>query len=173
MTENARSRAARLDAEDRPLEAAAAYEEALAEADADLDLFLKLAGIYLVCQDFGYIAAKKLADTFVAKAWQRYDEVLDEAERRFGACDRIEFWRHYGRWRVLLDEAEVPKLRDIHLRGRVPESCLVSGEPGDKELLARIRKLYESLSDQNSIIARDLRSIAESRLQTARNRGQS
>ena len=167
MTENARSRAAGLDAEDRPLEAATAYEEALATEDADLDLYLRLAGIYLVCQDFGYISAKKLSDAFVAQAWQRYNEVLDEAERRFGTSDRIEFWRHYGRWRVLLDETEVPKLRDIHLRGSVPETCLVSGEPGDNELLAKVRELYELLSDQNSIIARDLRSIAKSRLQMA------
>ena len=163
MTENARNRAARLDAEDRPLEAATAYEEALAAADADLDLYLRLAGIYLVCQDVGYISAKKLSYTFVAQAWQRYNEVLDEAERRFGASDRIEFWRHYGRWRVLLDETEVPQLRDILLRGSVPEACLVSGEPDDKELLAKVRELHESLSDQNSIIARDLHSIAQSR----------
>ena len=93
-----------LDAQDLPLEAARAYEEAIASSDADFDTFINLAVLYFVCVDGGYAAHHGLSQEFVDHAWERAYELLDEAESKFGKQTEIAFWRHYFRF-VVLGEA--------------------------------------------------------------------
>ena len=50
----AKEKALALDAQDLPLEAAQAYEEAIAASDADVETFINLAVLYFVCVDGGY-----------------------------------------------------------------------------------------------------------------------
>ncbi|OGK97777.1 MAG: hypothetical protein A3I14_08860 [Candidatus Rokubacteria bacterium RIFCSPLOWO2_02_FULL_73_56] len=92
---SASEEAAMWDAQERPVEAVEAYERAIAEPDAGLDTFLNLALLYLECTDPSYIHHHKLSGFLVAAAEQRMPEVLEEAERRFGASSEIEFWKLY------------------------------------------------------------------------------
>ena len=91
-----RELALRLDALQRPLEAAWAYEIALTSPDADLDLFLNLAVLYFECQDFGFASNHKLSQEFTSGCWIRLFESLAIAEERFGKTTEIDFWRLYA-----------------------------------------------------------------------------
>ena len=104
---NARDKALRLDAEERPREAAAAYEVAIEVADSDLETYLNLAVLYWVATDFGYAGYHKLENAFVERAGRRDHEILDEGERRFGSNNEIDFWRYYFDY-VSLGEAARP-----------------------------------------------------------------
>jgi hypothetical protein len=50
----AKEKALKLDAQDLPLDAAQAYEEAVAASEADFETFMNLAVLYFVCTDGGY-----------------------------------------------------------------------------------------------------------------------
>lgn len=93
-----RDKAAAFDAQDLPAEAAQAYEQAIAEGDADLDTYIDLAVLYFECNDEGYYAYHHLSDDFIERAWNRTFELLDEAESNFGKHAEIEFWRHFFRY---------------------------------------------------------------------------
>ena len=86
------------DARDEPVEAARAYEEALAAGDADLDTHLNLAVLLFVCNDFGYLSHHHLSWEFVGYAETRMFEVLDAARRRWGRQSDVEFWERYFRF---------------------------------------------------------------------------
>ena len=94
----AKEKALMLDAQDLPLDAAQAYEEAIAASDADFETFMNLAVLYFVCTDGGYAAHHNLSPEFVNDAWDRAYELLDEAESRFGNQAEMTFWRHYFRF---------------------------------------------------------------------------
>ncbi len=93
--------ARKFDAQDCPIEATWAYELAIREPIADLDLYFDLVGVYFACQDGGYVAAHRLNSEFIGSAYYRLFEILDEAEARFGTHTEIEFWRLYVREIVL------------------------------------------------------------------------
>ena len=84
-----------LDGEERPIEAANAYEAAIKRFDVDLETYLNLAVIYWVATDCGYFSFHQLPVDFVMKAERRARELLDEAERRFGDHNEIDFWCYY------------------------------------------------------------------------------
>ena len=90
-----RDKAAALDAKEQPVEAAEAYEAAIAKSEADLDTYLNLAVLYFVCNDGGYAAHHKLSEPFLNKAWNRMTDLLDEAAQRFGPSAEISFWKRY------------------------------------------------------------------------------
>lgn len=85
----------RFDAEDQPVEAARAYEQAITASEADLDTYINLALLYSVSNDFGYAAQHHLPQSFVTVAWDRMFEVLDAAEQRFGPHPEVTFWKEY------------------------------------------------------------------------------
>ncbi|WP_152541373.1 hypothetical protein [Kallotenue papyrolyticum] len=87
--------AASFDARDQPVEAAQAYEMAIASSEADLDTYINLAVLYFVCNDGGYAAHHKLSQSFLSVAWDRAFELLDEAELRFGEHPETSFWKLY------------------------------------------------------------------------------
>jgi hypothetical protein len=87
--------ALRFDEEDRPVDAIAAYQRAIADPNADLELYLNLAALYFTCADFGYSShhhiPSDITDTCLAQA----ETVLSEASSRFGEHPEISFWRRY------------------------------------------------------------------------------
>ncbi len=93
-----RDEAATFDAQDRPMEAAHAYEAAIAAGDADLETYLDLAVLYFECIDGGYMAHHRLPVDFLQTAWDGMLTTLDAAERRYGAHSEITFWRRYFRY---------------------------------------------------------------------------
>ena len=84
-----------LDARERPVEAAWAYEIAIQSTKAQIDLFLNLVVLYFQCADYGYQSHHHLRDDFVDGCWTRSFQVLDMAERLFGEQTEIQFWRAY------------------------------------------------------------------------------
>ncbi len=53
--------ATHFDREERPMEAAWAYELAITAPEADLELYLDLVGLYLSCEDSGFASAHGLS----------------------------------------------------------------------------------------------------------------
>ena len=84
-----------MDAAERPIEAVAAYEEAITAPDAGLDSFLDLAVLYFCCYDFGYAAHHQLPDDLFRNTWDGIDATLDAAITRFGSHPEILCWRMY------------------------------------------------------------------------------
>lgn len=87
--------ALRFDSLEQPLEAAWAYEVAIQEPSARIELFLNLAVLYFEFNDFGYAAFHKLSEDVVGAAWDRGIAVLDLAESRHGPDTEVVFWREY------------------------------------------------------------------------------
>jgi hypothetical protein len=84
-----------MDAQERPVEAAWAYEIAIQGPQAELGLFLNLAVLYFACEDTGYSSHHHLEMDFVGAAYDRIHKILDAAENRFGSQTEINFWRLY------------------------------------------------------------------------------
>ncbi len=87
-----------LDAEDNPVVAADACEQCIAAGVATLDDYVNLAVLYFVCNDGGDAAHHQLDVAFLERAWTRMDDVLQDAEDRFGPHPEITFWRRYCPW---------------------------------------------------------------------------
>ncbi len=88
---------------DLPVEAAEAYEAAYqAEGESfSLDDYLEVAVLYFVCDDYGYICAKKLPDAFARSAYSNAKLWLQRARARFGEHPEIRFWELYIDFKVL------------------------------------------------------------------------
>jgi hypothetical protein len=152
------------DSEDRPIDAADAYEEAVKEADADLDLYMNLASLYFVCTDGGYASYHHLSNEFVNKAWERAMQLLDEAESRFGRNDEIEFWRRYFCFISLgEDESIMERERFTSSRSLVPYFYLFLSGDG-KDYYSEAQKLLEQVLNGNTAKERYIKSILESRV---------
>ena len=156
--------ALKLDAEDRPIEASAAYEEAVKEVDADLDLYIDLAMLYFVCTDGGYASYHHLSNEFVDRAWERAMQLLDEAESRFGRNDEVEFWRRYFCFITLgEDESIMERERFISSRSLIPYFYLFLSGDG-KAYYSEAQKLLEQMANGKTAKERYIKSILESRV---------
>jgi hypothetical protein len=113
MAMNLNQMAASLDAADKPIEAAQAYEQVIASSTANLDTYVNLAVLYFVCNDGGYAAYHKLSRDFVGRAWDRAFELLDEAERRFGRKAEIDFWRKYFAFILLGEDPSYEEIEQL------------------------------------------------------------
>ena len=87
--------ARKLDAIDSPAQAAWAYEKSLVANDSELADYMNLAALYFTCMDGGYSAYHHLEPPFIETAEQRFFELLDEAEKKWGSDAEIIFWRHF------------------------------------------------------------------------------
>jgi hypothetical protein len=155
--------AARLDAQERPSEAAWAYELAIQEPDAKLHVFIDLAVLYFVCSDFGYASAKHLPAEFVNAAYERIFAVLDAAERRWGSKVEIDFWRLYIPARILGDEEPEEAYRRLAAR----DDALLPGVQlfqlsGGAEHAESVKTLWSIVKDATTERGRYLRSVMES-----------
>lgn len=81
------------DKEKEILTAIRLYEEMLDSGDAELIDYLNLTVIYFNCMDLGYASAHKVGRDIEERASSRALEILDIAEKLFGANDELTFWR--------------------------------------------------------------------------------
>ena len=153
-----------LDAQQRPVEAAEAYEVAIREPRAELDLFLNLAALYAVSIDVGFLAAHRLPDEFVGRAHARAVQVIDEAASRFGETTDIAFWRTYVDFLV---GREVPPGTYEGLAQRGDSLLPLYGlflQSGGTRYRAEAEALRDQMKDRQSERARLLHSVLESAL---------
>lgn len=87
--------ARQLDVQDRPVEAAEAYERAIGESNEGSEPYLNVAVIYLQCADPGYAAFHHLSPAVTAHAERRFFELLEQAHKRFPNDGEARFWRLY------------------------------------------------------------------------------
>jgi hypothetical protein len=162
---NSKELALKLDAEDKPIEAVKAYEEAIKEPGADLDIYLNLAVLYFVCTDFGYAAHHHLPDELFDKAWERMISLLDEAESRFDKNDEVDFWRRYFRYIGLGNDESVMEREPLKSStSLIPYFYLFKSGNGD-EYRSEAEKLYELVADETSAKKRYIKSILESNVE--------
>ncbi len=140
-----------LDAEDNSV--ADAYEQCIAAGVATLDDYLNLAVLYFVCNDGGYAAHHHLDVAFLETAWTRMEDVLQNAEDRFGPHLEITFWRRYCPWSLGMADTRpnVAECVGLLTSGEtlVPAFYLVgaSAEVGSDEVI-RHKALAERLLDE-------------------------
>lgn len=148
------------DAEERPVQAADAYEQAIAAADVSLEAYLNLAVLYFECLDFGYVSYHRLGDDFVARAARRMTEVLDEAQTRFGQNSEIEFWRRYFRYVHAGAEPFVDACRTIAASGTslVPYFYLFAATDGQL-YRQEAGRLFESVALGKTARERHIKSV--------------
>lgn len=165
----AKERAAALDEQDRPLDAIQAYETAIREPDADIETYLNLAVLYFVCRDFGYLTYHRLPNEFVDTAWRRANELLDEAEVRFGRHAEIDFWNKYFRFVVLGEEPFYEECLKLAREGSslIPYFHLFTSPEGE-QYRDEVRRLFESVRDGSTAKKRYIKGIVESRLKAVR-----
>lgn len=146
-----------------PVNAAWAYEVALQHPDADLELCLNLAALYLAASDGGYLAHHRLADAFVRASLDRAGEVLRMAEERFGAHTEIEFWRLYLREQVLYEDVPDPAYEALARRGDslMPHYRLYVGSGGAR-FRDEARALWARVRDGATERQRYVRSVLQS-----------
>lgn len=152
------------DARERPLEAAWAYEIALAQGDMELDLVLDLAVLYFVCLDFGYATRHNLPEEFVSGAWTRAFQVLEVGNDRFGANTDLEFWKCYFSSVYVRDEGiEDLSARLLHNSDSLlPAAYLFLA--GEKEFEGQALELLESVKNGSTERERYIKSILEAEL---------
>ena len=114
-------RARAMDVAERPVEAIAAYEQAVTEPDTELNVFLDLAVLYFVCFDFGYAAHHRLPDDLMRSTWDGFDAALDAAQERFGPHPEILCWRMYI-------DFIIGRTRDTGLDHRKLQELLATGQ---------------------------------------------
>ena len=145
-------------------EAAWAYEEAVIQPNTNLDVYLDLAVLYLELLDGGVAAHYHLSVEFQERAWNRFDELLDEAEREFGQETEIGFWRRYFHF-IHLGEEPFPEEAGRMARAG---TSLVSYfhlwmlPSGKRQYREQAQALFEQVKDGSTPRKRYIRSILES-----------
>jgi hypothetical protein len=92
---SAEADALRFDAENKPLPAIDAYEDAITEGTASLESYLNLAVLYLKCADFGYAAGHRIPDALLDGGFGKALDTLRRARERFGPRPEVRFWELY------------------------------------------------------------------------------
>lgn len=155
--------ARRFDAQDRPLEAIWAYEVSLGSGGADLDLYLDLAVLYMVCSDFGYAPYHRLMTEFVHACPQRALEVLAEGEARFGSAVEVETWRAYVREFVLFEDAPDGVYEELAARGESAlPGCMLYLRSGGRVNIDDTRVVYDEVRAGRTARQRLLKGLLES-----------
>ncbi|MBX3293838.1 MAG: hypothetical protein KF881_13200 [Acidobacteria bacterium] len=158
-------KAADFEARRLPIEAAKAYEEILKSSEATLDCYLNLAVLYFASNDYGFEVSHGLSPQFVAFAFQRMFEVLDEAEYRFGQVSDILFWRKYFKFIIFGEELSIEEVKQMarYSKSLVPyfHLCVVDAEEVDRDV---VRRLFEIVRNGDTELKRYVKGILESRL---------
>lgn len=116
------SRAAALEAAERPLEAMTAYRELVEGGEGTLEEHLSFAVLLWITTDFGFACFHDIPDEVVRDAYAEALKVLDLAEEKFGTHNEISFWRVYFPYITLGAEAQVDRAVELLRQGpsRVP-----------------------------------------------------
>ncbi|MFY9620673.1 MAG: hypothetical protein WAM70_20875 [Pyrinomonadaceae bacterium] len=155
-------KATALDAQERPVEAAEAYESVIVKSDADLDTYLNLAVLYFVCNDGGYSAHHKLSEPFLDQAWNRTSELITEAAERFGENAELKFWRRYFDFILRGADPFYPECELLVEEGTtlVPYFHLFAGPDGGK-YRDQAEKLLTSVNSGSTEKERYIKSVLE------------
>jgi hypothetical protein len=102
-----------LDAAGELLAAVSEYEKAIRSGEGDLEAYLDLAVLYFVLLDGGMISHLDLAQDFVDLAWSRANQLLDEAQERFGVNSEAEFWKRYLEFIVVGADLPLDEVRRL------------------------------------------------------------
>ena len=136
------------DREERVEEAASLYEAAI-RSDPSQDALLDLVLLYWQATDFGYRTFRRLPDSFVKRAGERFPQLLAEARRTFPTSTEVEFWGQYIPWAYLAEPFPVEDCERLFARDRtvlVPVLYLFGQSDGRQyqpeaiELLRRSRE---------------------------------
>jgi len=100
------SAARAFDRQDAPVQAIAAYENAIAAGEYDLAVLLDLVALYFTVLDPGYAAAKGVSGPLRDGGFPRLQELLGLAQAMYGRREEVEFWQLFSRERVLAQEIE-------------------------------------------------------------------
>lgn len=153
----------------QPLKAAEIYEKIIASSEADLAIYLNLVALYFVCNDGGYAAAHKLPEKFLTQAWQRVEELLDEAEQRFGWHPEIEFWRKYFKFIHLGEKFALEEYESLVKKGDtlVPYLYLYvfTGPSGRKKYALQANQLLQQVNKGATEKERYIKSVLEATIQ--------
>ena len=85
------------DAEERLVDAACAYEEALSDGSAQLTHFLNLMVLYCESMDPGINIGEDIGSEFASVAFERLDALPQEIEMRFGFSHEAQVWSEYAK----------------------------------------------------------------------------
>ncbi len=152
-----------LDANEKPVEAAAAYEAAIVSGDATLETYLNVAVLYWVATDSGYFSYHHLPDEFVIRAGRRAKDLLSKAELKFGCHNEIDFWRYYFDYVSLGHAARIDYCVDLATRGPslVPYFHLFE-LTGDRKYRSEAQALLASIEPPRTERARYVQSVLRS-----------
>jgi hypothetical protein len=153
-----------LDGQDRPIEAAEAYERAINESGG-LEAYLNVAAIYFQCADPGYAAHHHLSREFVALAARRFYEVVGQAQERFPDDGEARFWRLYYEFVHLgandfTEEAAVIASQT----GSLIPSFFLFTRPGGERYRNQALQLYHEVSRGGSARDRYIASVLRKHL---------
>ena len=155
--------ARKLDADDRLLDAIAAYEFGLQESDVTLDDYLNCALIYFALCDFGLASHLHLTMSQGEKFWNRANLLLEEAMVKYGDIPEISFWKLYFPYRYIFSEINTEEVELIAEK----DSSLVSyfyldGMPGHEDS-SEVKELYQRVCDGSTKKKRYIKSILDSK----------
>lgn len=153
-----------MDAQERPIEAAWAYEIAIQESQVELDLLLNLAVLYFAFDDTGYNSHHHLQMDFVGAAYGRIDKILDVAESRLGKQTEIDFWRLYiSEFGPPYNEPSIEDYEELSRRGDslMPYYRLYSGSNGTRHE-EEVKVLLAQVQDGSTERKRHIRSVLTS-----------
>jgi len=159
-----------LDVEDRPVEAASAYERAIDESGG-LEAHLNLAAIYFQCADPGYAARYHLSRGFIADAARRFYEIVAQAQERFPSDGEARFWGlyydfvHLGANDFTEDAAAI--IRDT---GSIVPAFFLFTRPGGERYRDQALQLYRRASEGGTARDRYVASILRKHLSAGTNR---
>ena len=93
------------------LRAAELYEASL--NDASEEALINLAVLYWQMTDYGFSTTLRLSPEVVERAGLRFNEVLDEAARKYPGSAAVAFWRRYIAWADLGDPFDAEDCRQL------------------------------------------------------------
>lgn len=165
---NAFVQALEMDAADRPVEAADAYERVVTEGVASIEAYRNLVALYVGSLDPGYSDSKGLESTFLDRAAKRIPTLIKESRIRFGQDAELEFWSRYFRFGVLGEDWNKAFPQDFLATARrtdslVPCLALFLSE-GGAQYIDKVRALLETTSTGKTLRERGLHSLAEAAL---------
>jgi hypothetical protein len=153
-----------LDTQDRPVEAAQAYETAINESSGGLEAHLNVAVIYFLCADPGYAARHRLSREFIAQSASRFYEVIAQAQEHFPRDGEGKFWRlyydfvHLGANEFVEEAAAI--VRDT---GAIVPFFYLFTRPGGERYRDQALQLYTRASQGNTTKDRYIVSVLSKR----------
>jgi hypothetical protein len=158
-----------LDREDKPVEAARAYEAAYEAAATNLSLddYMCAAVLYFTCTDFGYSSSKALPEEFARDAYAKAKSWLALALQRFDYHPEIRFWELYIDFVVLGTPPFIKECQELAMRAETltPYFYLYASTK-DPRYRAKAEQLYRNAAHGETAKERYIRSILSSLFKT-------